>query len=307
MDGLILVDKPRGLTSHDVVFRIRALMAGAKTGHCGTLDPEATGLLLVTVGRATRLFPFLSAHDKAYDGTMRFGFSTDTYDAAGRPTSSGCGDFPDREAILKAMEGFRGSLSQLPPPYSARKQNGRPLYELARRHQDIVLEPREIVVRRFALGSYAPPDAEFEVECSAGTYVRSLVHDLGRGLGCGAHLARLRRTASGTFRLEEALSLEEITARAGAGRLEDLVRPMETLLTEYPALALGPEGVVRARHGNLILPSHVSGGAPEGAFPADPEAVMRLLDERGRLLAFARRSSEGGLSPFLVVADQDGA
>jgi tRNA pseudouridine55 synthase len=305
VDGLIIIDKPKGPTSHDVVYRVRSLLAGEKTGHCGTLDPDATGLLLVTVGKATRFFPFLSAHDKAYEGTIRLGFATDTYDASGRPTTPECREYPEKKAILEAMKTFEGRLSQYPPPYSARKQNGRPLYELARLNQDVVLEPREVVIGRFSLGTYAPPEAEFEAECSAGTYVRSLAHDLGRTLGCGAHLTRLRRTASGSFRLRDASSLDDVRTMALAGRWEEILHPMESLLTEFPALSVGAEGAVRARHGNLILPSHVLETAA-GTFPprSDSSRAFRLLDENGRLLALARRSPEGeGLSPFLVVAD----
>jgi tRNA pseudouridine55 synthase len=304
VDGLILIDKPRGLTSHDVVFRVRSLLSGEKTGHCGTLDPEATGLLLITVGKATRFFPFLSAHDKTYEGVIRFGFSTDTYDASGRPTSPPNEAWPAETRLLEAMKEFEGPQSQRPPAYSAIKRDGRPVYELARKNQDVVLEPRDVVIRRFSLKAYAPPEAEFEVECSAGTYIRSLAHDLGQALGCGAHLAGLRRTASGSYRIGEAVPLGGLDAAAAGGRWDEVLRPMESLLTEFPALSLGAEGSERARHGNLILPSQAAAAVTEELFRSDPGRIFRLFDGAGRLLALARRSSDGeGLSPFVVVAD----
>jgi tRNA pseudouridine55 synthase len=304
VDGLILIDKPRGLTSHDVVFRVRSLLFGEKTGHCGTLDPDATGLLLITVGKATRFFPFLSAHDKTYEGVIRFGFSTDTYDASGRPTSPRIEAWPEKASLLEAMKTFEGPQAQRPPAYSAKKRDGRPVYELARKNQDVVLEPRDVVIRRFSLKAYAPPEAEFEVECSAGTYIRSLAHDLGQALGCGAHLSGLRRTASGSYRIREAVPLGDLDAPAAGGRWDEILRPMESLLTEFPALSLGEEDSERARHGNLILPAQATGAVAEEPFRSDPGLIFRLLDGSGRLLALARRSAEGeGLSPFVVVAE----
>ncbi len=300
MDGLIVVDKPRGPTSHDIVARVRRLLGGVKTGHCGTLDPEASGVLLVAVGRAARLFPFLSGHDKAYAGAIRFGFATDTYDAAGRPTTPEAAALPDEEALRTAMRRFEGRILQAPPAYSALKQDGQPLYKLARANREVRVEPREVTVRRFALSGWAPPLAEFEVECSAGTYIRSLAHDLGREVGCGAHLASLRRTASGPFGLSGARTPDDIEALARSGSPDRFLVPMEELLPELPALVLRPEGVERARHGNRILPGHV---LPAGAAPGEGP-VFRLFSDDGRLLALARRPPEGeGLSPFLVLAD----
>ena len=186
LDGLIVVDKPRGPTSHDVVARVRRILGGVKAGHCGTLDPDASGVLLVAVGRAARLFPFLSGHDKAYAGAIRFGFATDTYDAAGRPTTPVSDDLPGETALRTAMGRFEGRIRQAPPAYSALKQDGQPLYKLARANREVRVEPREVTVHRFVLSAWAPPLAQFDVECSAGTYVRSLAHDLRAG-------ARLRR------------------------------------------------------------------------------------------------------------------
>ncbi len=301
MDGLIVVDKPRGPTSHDVVAGIRRILGGVKAGHCGTLDPEASGILLVAVGRAARFFPFLSGHDKAYAGAVRFGFATDTYDAAGRPTTPPSADLPDKASLRTAMRRFEGRIRQAPPAYSALKQDGQPLYKLARANREVRVEPREVTVGRFALASWAPPLAEFEVECSSGTYIRSLAHDLGRELGCGAHLASLRRTASGPFGLADARTPDVIEALARSGPPDRFILPMEGLLPEFPALILSPEGEERVRHGNRILPKHVIGTAE----PLRREvSVFRLFGGEGRLLALARRSREDeGLSPFLVLAD----
>ncbi len=304
MDGLIVVDKPRGPTSHDIVFRIRRLL-GVKAGHCGTLDPEASGVLLVAIGRAARLFPFLSGHDKAYSGAVRFGFATDTYDAAGRPTTPESSNLPDEGALREAMRRFEGLIRQAPPAYSALKKDGQPLYKLARANREVAVEAREVTVRRFALSSWTPPLAEFEVECSAGTYVRSLAHDLGRELGCGAHLASLRRTASGPFRLADARTPDVLEAMAGSGPPDRFLLPMEALLPELPALVLRPEGAERVRHGNRVFPEHALPPSGGTTIPAPGEGpVFRLFGEDGRLLALARRSREGdGLSPFLVLAD----
>jgi tRNA pseudouridine55 synthase len=306
LDGLIVIDKPRGPTSHDVVARIRRLLGGAKTGHCGTLDPEATGVLLVAVGRAARLFPFLSGHDKGYAATVRFGFATDTYDASGRPTIPESAELPAEGALREAMRRFEGRILQAPPAYSAIKKDGQPLYKLARANREVPIEPREVVVRRFELVSWVPPLAAVDIECSAGTYVRSLAHDLGRALGCGAHLASLRRTASGPFRLEDARTLDDVESMIRSGEPDKVLLPMEGLLPEFPALVLSPEGSERARHGNRILPEHVlpPPRGTKGDPPGGDKTVFRLFGGDGRLVALARPSGEdAGLSPFLVVAN----
>ncbi|TRZ84181.1 tRNA pseudouridine(55) synthase TruB, partial [bacterium] len=304
-DGLIVIDKPPGLTSHDVVFWVRKLIKDEKTGHCGTLDPDATGVLLVTVGKATRLFPFLSGHEKTYRGTIRFGFSTDTYDASGRPTSPENPVCPEENEIRGAMRKLEGKIFQTPPPFSAKKLGGQPSYKLARAEKDVILKAQEVTVRRFELEAFRPPLADFTAECSSGTYVRALAHDLGRLLGCGAHLADLRRTVSGDFGLADAHSLDEVRSRAEAGDLKRLVVPIEDLLPRLQAIMLETEGEERARHGNRILPNHVL-ALPDGWPHASPgqDSVFRLIARDGRLLALARLSQDReGLSPFLVLSD----
>lgn len=305
MNGLIVIDKPSGLTSHDVVLGVRRLINGEKTGHCGTLDPDATGVLLVTVGKATHLFPFLSGQDKTYQGTIRFGFSTDTYDASGRTTSPQSPDCPDENGIRGAMRKFEGRISQIPPLFSAKKQGGQPSYKLARADKGMILKAKEVTVRRFKLEAFRPPLADFTAECSSGTYIRALAHDLGRLLGCGAHLAGLRRTVCGNFGLADAHTIDEVRSRARTGDWQGLLIPIEELLPHLQEIQLDLEGEERARHGNRILPCHVlafQDARPEQSPKQDP--VFRLVALDGRLLALARTSHDGeGFSPFLVLSD----
>jgi tRNA pseudouridine55 synthase len=306
MDGIIQVRKPPLVTSHDVVKQVRILLPGNKVGHFGTLDPLATGLLLVAVGSTTRLFPFYSKLDKAYSGEIRLGQSMDTYDSTGKPTSSPSTRWPGRQELEQAMRCFEGEMSQLAPPFSAKKHKGRPLYELARANQPTPLIPSLVTVHSFQCLSFNAPDIEFSVRCSSGTYIRSLAHDLGQQLECGAHLTRLVRTAIGRFSLEGALSLEEISELSASGNTGDFLIPIEELLPEFPKLILSEEGTALARNGNLIAPQHIAGILEDGASGGpgdDPEAaVFRLFSQEGRLLAFARRASgQSGLHPFLVV------
>ena len=206
-DGLLVIDKPGGLTSHDVVQRVRRLLGTRRVGHGGTLDPDATGVLLVAVGQATRFFPFLSKENKVYEGLIRLGYATDTYDASGRPAAAPCPVLPGRDAIEAAMKTFEGDILQTPPRFSAKKLAGKPVYKRARADEEFTLAPVAISVTKFSPGEYRPPVLAFTAACSAGTYIRSLAHDLGQILGCGAHLAALRRTSVGPYALDEAVPL----------------------------------------------------------------------------------------------------
>jgi tRNA pseudouridine55 synthase len=303
MDGLLIIDKPTGCTSHDVVLRVRRVLGQKRAGHAGTLDPEATGVLLVALGQATRFFPYLSGHDKTYEGRIRLGFSTDTYDASGEMASAEteAAALPGREAVAGAMKTLEGDGLQVPPPYSAKKVGGKPAYKLARAGRDVVLEPVRIRVRSFRLTDYSPPLLGFEVECSAGTYVRSLAHDLGLRLGCGAHLRSLRRTASGPYSVRAAVSLAGLEEAAEAGRADGLVVPVERLLTDLPAVSLVPEAVGRVLNGSPLRPEDLAGpGAEELA--RGGSAVCRVFDPSGKLLALARPSPpRDSLRPFLVL------
>jgi len=302
MDGILIVDKPSGCTSHDVVLGIRRLLKIKQVGHGGTLDPDATGVLLLAVGRATRFFPYLSGHDKTYDGSIRLGFATDTYDASGRPDSEERPVDVSPETLAAAMKSLEGEILQLPPPYSAKKIGGRPAYELARAGKEVVLAPVRVVVRSFALRACALPFLEFEVACSSGTYVRSLAHDLGLKLGCGAHLHSLRRTSVGPYALENAVSIERIEAAAAAGRLEEILVPLERLLPGVPAVVLVPGALELVFNGRPLSPGHLVPPSPgKTAAWADTD-LFQVIDPSGKLAALARPSPDRGqLLPFLVL------
>jgi tRNA pseudouridine55 synthase len=303
MDGVLLIDKPEGPTSHDVVARLRRILGVRKIGHFGTLDPFASGLLVVGVGRATRLCPFFSVSDKTYEGRLRFGIATDTYDRTGRPTSSAPPPWPDAAAVDGAISGFVGEISQLPPPFSAKKLRGRPLYAFARRGQETERRPCPVTVWMFDRISYDPPDLAFRVRCSSGTYVRSLAHDLGARLGCGAHLTDLVRLAAGPFLREESFPLETIQAMAEEGRVTEVLRPLEGLLPHFPKAVLTPEGMALVGNGRSIGPAFVA--ASEGGEPgpgAPGPLPVRLFSPDGRLAALARPGPDGAtLAPFLVL------
>lgn len=303
MDGLLIVDKPSGCTSHDVVQRVRRLLGQRRVGHAGTLDPEATGVLLLTLGQATRFFPYLSGHDKSYEGTIRLGFATDTYDASGARTSpeAEAAGLPGGDAVAAAMKGLEGELLQAPPPYSAKKVGGKPAYRLARAGLGVALEPVRVRIGSFRPGEYAPPLLGFAVDCSAGTYVRSLAHDLGQRLGCGAHLRSLRRTASGPFSVESAITLAGLEAAAEEGRARGLIIPIEQIFPGTPAVALVPAALRRARNGSPLRPEDLA--APGGEeLVLGASALYRVLDPSGKLLALARPSPERDtLRPFLVL------
>ena len=260
-DGLLVIDKPAGPTSHDVVRRVRKALGMRRVGHGGTLDPDATGVLLVAAGQATRFFPFLSREFKVYDGRIRLGYATDTYDASGRPASEPCPDLPDRDGLVSAMRAFEGDILQIPPRYSAKKIAGRPVYKMARADVEFTLEPAAVTVTRFTLLDYRPPDFDFEAECSSGTYIRSLAHDLGLKLGCGAHLAALRRTSVGPYTLSEAVALAELEEAAARDGAERYLLPLERLLPGTPACH-GPAGCRGPRQERLSPRTGRSRAAP---------------------------------------------
>jgi len=214
-EGVLLIDKPRGCTSHDVVDRVRRKLKMKKVGHAGTLDPNATGLLIILVGKATKVSQYLMSLDKEYEGTMKLGEITNTYDSEGEVMETR--DVPELEAgaIEEAFAGFFGDQYQTPPMFSAKKVDGVPLYKLARKGKEIEREPRFIRISRLEVEAYEPPLLTFSVACSKGTYIRTLAHDIGEKLGCGAHLDSLRRTISGSFNIQQCTPLdrfEELTA-----------------------------------------------------------------------------------------------
>jgi tRNA pseudouridine55 synthase len=235
VDGAVIVDKPSGWTSHDVVSKVRRLAGTKKVGHLGTLDPGATGVLPLVMGRATRLAQFYTRNDKIYEGVIHFGYSTDSYDADGQPTSPLRDIVLDREQLESALQKFRGPFAQVPPPISAKKIAGRPAYEMARKQQPVELKPVDVEVYSLDLVGIEGPEAEVRVHCSAGTYLRGIAHEAGLALGCGAFLKSLRRLASGDFKIEAARTLEQLAALAEAGRFEEAVIPAAQLLPEFPA------------------------------------------------------------------------
>ncbi len=234
MDGVIVVDKPREWTSHDVVNKMRRIAGTRKIGHLGTLDPGATGVLPLVVGRATRLAQFYTRNDKVYEGVIHFGYTTNTYDADGQAISPEVSVSLDRARLEEILEKFRGPLSQTPPAVSAKKIGGKPAYALARKNEAVELKSIDVEVYSLDVLRIEGCEAEVRVHCSAGTYLRSIAHDAGQAMGCGAFLKSLRRTASGDFKIESARTLDELAALAAEQRLEEALIPAAQLLPEFP-------------------------------------------------------------------------
>jgi tRNA pseudouridine55 synthase len=285
MDGLLIIDKPAGPTSHDVVSRMRRLLHEKRIGHCGTLDPAATGVLLLVVGRATRLSQFLSASDKSYEAVVRLGFATDTADAEGQPVGPVWrAPLPERETIESALEAFRGTFLQQPPAYSAKKIDGTRSYKLARAASlpDPRAEPAptSVTVHRLEVVSIEADQVTLQVDCSAGFYVRSLAHDLGERLGVGGHLAALRRTRSGDFTIEQAMSLE--TVERDPQHALDAMIPLAEMLPAFASVTLTAEGVLRATHGRELGPADT-----ERRLGGRASRFVRLLDQSGQLIGIA--------------------
>ena len=300
MHGALIIDKPAGPSSHDVVARIRRAIGIRRVGHTGTLDPMATGVLVLLLGRATRLARFLSAGEKAYDATVRLGVATDTYDATGREVPlDAAAPIPaavDRAAIEAALDGFRGAFRQAPPPYSAKHVGGVRAYELARRRAPVVPPPVMVTVHELDLTWLEGGRLGLRLVSSGGFYVRSLAHDLGVRLGCGAHLEALRRTRTGGFGLAEATPLATVETE-GAEALERLV-PMADLLPDLPGFVLTEQGARRAAHGNTVAAAEVAG--PIGG-PAGAGGPVRLLDGAGTLVAIAEPEDGPALHPVVVL------
>ncbi len=286
MDGAVIVDKPSGWTSHDVVNKVRRLAGTTKVGHLGTLDPGATGVLPLVIGRATRLAQFYTRNDKIYEGVIHFGYSTDTYDADGQPTSPVQDVQLDRDSVEAALQKFRGAFSQVPPPVSAKKIAGRPAYEMARKQQPFELKPVDVEVYSLDLLRVQDSEAEIRVHCSAGTYLRSIAHEAGQSLGCGAFLKSLRRTASGDFKIDAARTLVQLAELAEAGRFADAVIPAAQLLPEFPAEMVDALTAGQIRNGRdfRVSPFRTHSGGrfvkavtPEGQLVAIGEARLPNL------------------------------
>jgi tRNA pseudouridine55 synthase len=279
VEGVLLVDKPEGPTSHDVVAVVRRCLREKRVGHAGTLDPLATGLLVLMIGRATRLASLLSGVDKTYRGIIRLGMSTDTYDRAGVPDGPPRPVTATRAGLESLIERFRGTVLQTPPVFSAKKVHGTPMYRLARRHRPVTPIPAQVTFRRLELLAYGDGDLEIEAEVSAGTYLRSFAHDLGQALGCGAHLHSLRRIAAGSFRVEGALTLPAIESLGPA--LADRVLPLDDVPLGMPTLRLTNAGAHAVKHGRPCGLGDLS--TP----PPIPPGRCRLQGPEGRLVAIA--------------------
>lgn len=316
MDGLLLVDKPSGPTSHDVVFRARRALREKRIGHTGTLDPLASGVLPLVVGRATRLARFLPG-DKAYDAVVRLGYDTDTGDSQGQATGTAWqGPWPDRDVVDRALTPYRGTFLQQPPAFSAKKIGGVRSYALARR---AVHDARESGAVDEALATVRPDPVEvtaFEVtvtaaegdrvhlrvRCSAGFYIRSLAVDLGAALGTGGHLVALRRTAAAGFPIESAVPLDALQSEDGLRLAGERLVSMADMLRSQPAVWLTPDGVQHVRFGRDIEPSDCAAGFGEASTTAtEPGARVRLLDPAGTLLAVATRTPGTGFFHPAVV------
>ena len=308
LDGVLVIDKPAGPTSHDIVACVRRTLSLKKVGHLGTLDPLATGVLPLVVGRATRLASLLAGASKQYDAVIRLGLITDTYDITGtvvgradapRPdaTSAALGGLPPSpETIAHAAAGFIGSYSQRPPPFSAKKIDGVRAYDLARRRQPVEVTPAQVTVEALTVLSIDGPRVRCRIVCSSGFYVRSLAHDLGDALGCGGCLETLRRERHGPFNLQAAVPLAQIVENS-ASMATQLV-PMGSLLPGLPAVVVSDLGARRAAHGN---PLRVADMVPGAGLRLPNTGRVRVLDERGQLLAVADRRGDGVLHPKIVL------
>ena len=279
MNGILIIDKPEGMTSHDVVQAIRKKFSISKAGHLGTLDPMATGVLPVCVGKATRIAQFIGRSPKEYEGEIRFGFATDTYDREGTASSEEMPLQSAREEIEAAMQSLTGSLDQVPPPFSAKKVGGVPSYKLARKNQAVEIAPSRVEVEQFQMLSFNPPVMSFRVVCSPGTYIRSLAHDLGQRIGCGAHLAALRRTRSGEFGIDHAVKLERASPA-------DVI-PLNGLLACMPLVEVSGAEETRVLHGN-----------PIAARATGPFA--RIFNKKGEFIAVGSLEN-GWVHPRLVL------
>lgn len=312
MDGVLIINKPAGITSHDVVARVRRILGESSVGHLGTLDPAATGVLPLVTGRFTRLAKFYNEADKRYAGLIRFGLATDTYDADGEPLGPPQPVTFSESQLREAAARFVGRIEQTPPPFSAKKVQGVPAYKLARKNQEVQLAPKTVEIKELEITGWNGTEASFKAWVSSGTYIRTLAHELGKMLGPGAHLGELVRTAVREFTLAEAHSIEELeqAARAGGtdstsdnryyvknsagagntGRFEALFIHPRLVLPEFPAVAATEEALAKIRHGAAVnLPEF--GKAP----------LVRVFEGQRRLVAIARRVAGTLFQPKIVL------
>ena len=252
MNGVLIIDKPAGLTSHDVVNRVRRILGQRSVGHLGTLDPLATGVLPLVIGNLTRLAQFYTTSEKVYEGVIRFGFATDTYDAEGDRITEPKSVQVTLEQCRGLAARFQGIIEQMPPPFSAKKIHGIPAYKLARKHKEVPLTPVQVEIKEFEILAVDGDRATFRARVASGTYMRSVAHEMGQQLGCGAHLASLRRTALAEFGLAEAHSLDVLDSAAKAQQLEDVFVHQRKLLPQFPSVTANDEMAARIRSGRTV-------------------------------------------------------
>src|ERR1700722_5766130 len=252
MNGVLIIDKPGGLTSHDVVNRVRRILQERSVGHLGTLDPLATGGLPLVIGNLTRLAQFYTTSEKSYEGVICFGFATDTYDAEGEPAAPAQPVTLNLDQVVPLAAGFRGVIEQMPPPFSAKKIHGVPAYKLARKHKEVVLQPVQIEIKEFEILGVAGDRVRFRARVASGTYMRSVAHEMGQKLGCGAHLESLRRTAVAEFSIADARTLEQVAEAGGQPSFDDLFVHPRKLLPELPAVMADEANAARIRSGRTV-------------------------------------------------------
>lgn len=310
LDGVVVVDKPQGITSHDVVARMRRILGTRRIGHVGTLDPLATGVLPLVVGRATRLASLLSAGDKVYSAIFLLGIATDTYDTTGEvvPTEKHRDQHPrlDLARARAASREFVGTFQQTPPPFSAKKIGGVRAYRLARRRQTVEPAPVEVIVREFEIQALDGNRLPCRVTCAPGFYMRALAHDLGKSLGCGGCLEWLRREQSGAFTLNQAVTLDQLDREREAA--PGYLLPMGALLPELPSVVVTPRGSRRVAHGNSIAASEFTYDHPPGTNAGDSPRYggvaggkVKVYDQEGALLAIAEGQMASVLHPRIVL------
>jgi len=309
-DGALVINKPKGKTSHDVVDAVRHLAGFRQIGHLGTLDPLGTGVLVLLLGRATRLVQFYSGRRKRYAAGFRFGFATDTYDSDGEPQGSDTAPSLDTAVLEKLAAERLGQFDQMPPAFSAKKIGGRPAYELARKKQEVALKPVQVEIYEYKLAGIEGSIARFVIECSSGTYIRSMAHEMGQKLSCGAHLAEITRTAVGEFSIEQAIALEELAEASRAGRFANCLIKLENLLPNFPRVNVLPVIEKRVRHGSKfnISVSQLQPGRAEpppgatteldGGPPKAPR--LRVFSQQEKLIAIAEAVVPRTYQPLVV-------
>lgn len=271
LNGIMLIDKPCDWTSHDVVGKLRGILHERRIGHSGTLDPMATGLLVVFVGRATRAVEFAEADSKEYIAGLRLGISTDTQDITGNTLKSS-NSLPSKAELEQALSAFKGEISQIPPMYSAIKVGGRKLYELARRGESVERKPRRVTIDKLDIIGENEGNYVLDVVCSKGTYIRTLCNDIGDTLGCGGCMSSLRRVKAGAFSIEKAHTIDEIKAAADNGGLDEIIIPVDRLFSAYPELTVSDTAEKKLRNGNVIKLA-----APNGTYRVYTETGGFLL------------------------------